>query len=99
MKLSELTPCVRCRGPLPPIWQTVRVSITMLDRQATNQTLGLAQFFQGNLALAEAMGCSSGQEIVEAPSPATFHLCQQCFLMHSINLAECAEAAPALEAP
>lgn len=93
MKLSELTPCAGCGGPLPPIWQTVRVSITMLDRQATNETLGLTQFFQGNIALAEAMGGFSGREIVEAPSPATFNLCQTCFLMRSVNIAECTENA------
>lgn len=64
MKLSELKPCAGCGGPLMINRQDIRInqffvvdsSMAMLDPKSANQTLGLAQYFQGNLQLAEIMG-------------------------------------------
>ena len=71
--------------------------MTILDRRATQETLGLTQMFHGNIALAEAMGASSGKEIIEAPEPSMFSICQNCFLSEEINLAECWDKAQVLE--
>jgi hypothetical protein len=51
LKLSELKPCAKCGGPLrkPPSiqWYVVRMCHAMLNPRATNEVLGLAQYFQG----------------------------------------------------
>lgn len=64
MKLSELRPCDKCNGPLAPSWYVIKLSQCMLDRNATNQTLGLTQMFGGNLAIAELMGSQADRAVV-----------------------------------
>ncbi len=84
MKLSELRPCDHCGGPLPPIWYYVRVSQCMLDRKATNETLGLTQML-GSLQVAEAMGARTEDAVVILGEkiPTMWNqifLCQDCAL-------------------
>jgi hypothetical protein len=57
----------------------------MLDRTATQQTLGLAQMLGGSLALAEAMGARPEEAVMvmgdKSPSLWTeIFLCQDCAL-------------------
>lgn len=61
MKLSELRPCDSCNGPLigkgptaNPLWYVVRVTQAVVSQKA-NQVMGLAQYFNGDLGLAEVM--------------------------------------------
>ena len=97
MKLSELRPCAVCHGKLVPIWQVIRVSMAALDRRNAQRVLGMTQFFDGNLALAEAITSSDDCVMVlgdKDPSMMTeFNICQTCFLKGPINLAELVEAA------
>lgn len=90
MKLSELKPCAHCGGKLPPVWYLVKVSQCMLDPQATNQTLGLAQMFQGNLALAEVMGARPDEAVKIVADELgvdwdRLFLCQDCALGLSVE--------------
>jgi len=62
MKLSELRPCDSCNGPLTGknamrsmTWYVVRVSQAMLNPRAANEVLGMTQYFQGALGMAEIM--------------------------------------------
>lgn len=56
MKLSELTPCVRCGGSIAPVFYRVTVEQHFIDPKATNQVLGINLYFGGDaLPLAEAM--------------------------------------------
>lgn len=85
MKLSELRPCDHCGGPLPPIWYIVRASQAMLDKTATNATLGLAQMFGGSLTLAEAMGSRPEEAVLVMGDKIPglwieIFLCQNCAL-------------------
>ncbi len=85
MKLSELKPCDHCGGPLPPSWWIVRVSQAMLDREATQETLGLMQMLGGSLAIAEAMGARSEEAVLVMGDKVTglwteIFLCQDCAL-------------------
>lgn len=83
MKLSELKPCACCGGKLPPIWWILKGSLCAVDRQAANETLGLAQMFQGNLALAEVMGAQPDNAVVvqgdkQPDAWSTIFLCMDC---------------------
>ena len=97
MKLSEIRPCDECGGQIAPIFYVVRSSIAMFDSKATNQTLGLMQYFGGGtagLALAEVMGGRS--EVVKIGGYederlwTEIILCQECY-MKKVNLALLAE--------
>lgn len=88
MKLSELKPCAGCGGPLLVKhigqWYVVRSSMAILNPQAANQTLGLAQFFQGSMALAEAFSPAVNDAVIICgdKEPALLdevHLCFECF--------------------
>ena len=98
MRLSELKPCAVCRSPLlkpgTGTWYVVRVSQAMLNRRAVNQTLGLTQYFQGALGLAEVFspGADDAVLIFGDKEPALLteiHICFDC--MHDKPLG------PALE--
>lgn len=52
MKLSELRPCDNCGQKIAPLFYVARVSQAMV-MPAANQVLGMTQYFNGNLALAE----------------------------------------------
>ena len=91
MKLSELKPCAQCGGKITPIWYVIRVSQAMIKPGAGNQVLGLMQILGGSLALAETMAPEADCVLVmgdQEPSLMTeLHICQECFLMGSPNLA------------
>ena len=90
MKLSELKPCAACHGKLAPIWYVMRISQAMLNPRAANQTLGLAQMFGGNLALAEVMSpqpdCVLVMGDVEPELMTEIAICQECFMMGKVEL-------------
>ena len=90
MKLSELKPCAACHGKIAPIWYVVRISQAMLNPRAANQTLGLAQMFGGNLALAEVMSpqpdCVLVMGDAEPGLMTELSICQNCFLMGKVEL-------------
>lgn len=97
MKLSELRPCDECGKQIAPIFYIVRASIAVIDAKATNQTLGLMQYFGGGsagLALAEVMGGSSDVVKIGGDEDerlwTEIFLCQKCHLK-PINLAALAE--------
>ena len=60
MKLSELRPCDGCGGKLLAdhcaTFYVITSTQAMVSARAANEVLGMTQFFQGNLALAEVMG-------------------------------------------
>lgn len=59
MKLSEMRPCDSCNGPIAPLFYVVRISVAGFNAQATNEVLGLNQFFGGHaLGLAEVFSPS-----------------------------------------
>jgi hypothetical protein len=99
MKLSMLKPCAVCGGPLPPIWQVVKVSMAALDRNATNSVLGVSQILGGSgqaLAIAEVMAPGAEEAVMIAGEKddslwAQFNVCQACYLTKNFNLAEVAE--------
>lgn len=102
MKLSELSPCASCNGPIVPIWYVLRFSVAMLDRNATNSTLGLIQHFggfgnHGSLAIAEAMSPNPDCVKVlgdEEPSlMVEVNICQNCFISKELNIAVLMESA------
>lgn len=96
MKLSEIRPCDNCGGPITPHFYVVRMSIALFNPKATNQVLGMAQYFGGHLALAELF--SPHEDVVTVAMDEKEHkvlqtelfLCQDCYL-RPVNLAELAE--------
>lgn len=52
MKLSELTPCAICGGPIAPLFYRIRVEQMMVDANAANRYLALTTMFGGSSALA-----------------------------------------------
>lgn len=62
MRLSELRPCDYCGGALTgkdgrcPVFHVVDRRLATIDPREANQVLGLTQYFQGALGLAEIMG-------------------------------------------
>lgn len=62
MKLSELRPCDYCGGPLTgkdkrcPVFHVIDRRLATIDPVEANQVLGMTQYFQGALGLAEIMG-------------------------------------------
>jgi hypothetical protein len=104
VKLSELKPCAVCKGPLPPIWYVLRMSMAFLDRKNTNAVLGLNQIFGGDaLHLAEAFAPGAEEAVVvgmdqDKELMREFHICQNCYLMKRIGLAEISEAVAVPEA-
>jgi hypothetical protein len=97
MKLSELRPCDVCGGKLAPSFYVLRMSIALISPTPTNQVLGLAQYFQGNLGLAEVFAPESDQAVVVAMDEKEhtglmqeFFVCTTCY-MAPICLAELVE--------
>lgn len=99
MKISELKPCAICRGPLPPIWYVVRMSMALLDKNATNAVLGLNQIWSGNaLGLAEVMVPGADEAVIigmdrDKELMTEIHVCSDCYLMRQVSLAELSEGA------
>ncbi len=102
MKLSEIRPCDNCGGKIVPVFQVIRFSPAVFDRQAVNETLGLAQFFGGGpgaLTLAQVMGpqgdvvyvgMDDEDKELSAGVTTELFLCQDCY-RKDINLAELAK--------
>jgi len=97
MKLSELRPCDVCGGKLAPNFYVLRMSIALISSTPTNQVLGLAQYFRGNLGLAEVFAPESDQAVVVAMDEKEhkglmqeFFVCAACYL-NLICLAELVE--------
>lgn len=93
MKLSQLRPCDQCGGQIAPMFYVVRVSMAVIT-QGANQTLGLAQYFGGNLALAETLSPEPspvmlmGEEDQELWTELL--ICQNCYT-EELNLVVLAE--------
>lgn len=86
MRLSELKPCAMCKGALrrPPAaqWYVLRMSHAMLNPQTANRVLGLTQFFQGGLGLAEAFETEKPVVILgdcEKELMHEVHICFDCW--------------------
>jgi hypothetical protein len=96
MKLSELRPCDQCGGKLAPSFYVLRLSIALISPTATNQVLGLAQYFQGNLGLAEVFAPNDNAVAVAMDEKEhtglmqEFFVCTTCY-MAPICLAELVE--------
>lgn len=90
MKLSELRPCDSCDKPIAPLFYVIRISQAMVMPTA-NQVLGLTQYFNGNLALAETMAPADDVVKVFADEAKELQyellLCTDCVMMQEINLA------------
>ena len=99
MKLSELKPCARCHGPLPPIWYVVRTSVAILDEKATRGVLGLHTMFgdsAASLRIAEVMAPAAEKAVIIAgdDKPELMNelfLCSRCYLMEDVNLCRLVE--------
>jgi len=97
MKLSQLRPCDVCGGKIAPSFYVVRTSIALFKPQATQQTLGLAQYFGGNLGLAEIFSPDEDAVVVAMDNEehkelmSEFFICQNCYLTKPIDLALLAE--------
>jgi hypothetical protein len=99
MKLSELKPCAICKGKITPMWYVLRFSQAMINPKAGNQVLGMAQYFGGisALHLAEAMSPEPDCVMIFGDADKNLmtevHICQECFLMKSVNMAMLMESA------
>jgi len=94
MKLSDLRPCDNCNGKLAPIFYILKMSVAVINPTKTNQTLGLAQQFQGNLVLAEVMGVGGEIAIGSETNPELEEiilLCNDCRNIKEISLGLLAE--------
>lgn len=76
MKLSDLTPCATCGGPIAPLFYRVTVEQILLDATAANQVLGLNTMFGGRLRLAEAM--APNDDVTKMLQTNSVILCSDC---------------------
>lgn len=94
MKLSALRPCDACGGVIAPHFYVVRTSVALIKPYEANQTLNLAQLFNGSLALAEALGPTNSVKVGGEEYPELWtelFLCTSCYLSGEHNLAVLAE--------
>lgn len=97
MKLSDLRPCDNCGGPIGQMFYVMRYSIALINPDAGNQVLGLAQMFRGSLALAEAMAPRPDCVKVAMDDPefkeltTELFICNDCFLMKPLDMAVLSE--------
>lgn len=87
MKLSELAPCKSCGGPLlskgVAQWYVLRKSAAMIRVKDANRVLGLTQFFQGSVALAEIFETSKPVMVLGDCEPVLMtevHVCYNCWV-------------------
>lgn len=78
MKLSELTPCIHCGGPVAPLFYRVSIEQCLIDATAANQVLGLVTMFGGHLAAAEAMAPNDNVTMTLQSNSGL--VCQDCLL-------------------
>lgn len=90
MKLSQVRPCDNCGQKIAPIFYVLRISQAMFLQTQTNQILGMAQYFQGALGLAEIMSSDAEAVMIFGEKDPTLmdelFLCQNC-QMSELNLA------------
>lgn len=91
MKLSELHPCDHCHGALDQHFYVVKVTHAFINARATNEVLGLNQFFQGGLKLAETFAPNDNPVAVAGEFDKSLWdellLCRDCVLKNEISLA------------
>jgi len=96
MKLSQIRPCDNCGRKIAPSFYVARFSIALFNPRATNEVLGMTQYFHGALGLAEimspradvitvAMDEAQGKELM-----VELFVCAECYLQ-PLCLAELAE--------
>lgn len=92
MKLSELKPCACCGGALlkPPAgaWYVIRQTQAMINPQEGNRVLGMTQFFQGSIGLAEQFETSKPVKIFGDMEPALMneiHICFNCWVSQKFD--------------
>jgi len=99
MKLSELRPCDRCRGPLRAsgvgCWYVVRVTQAMVSPKAAREVFGLTMILGGSLAIAEAMAPRPEEAVLvlgdeDRQLQTELLLCFDCYTAH-VPLAELVE--------
>lgn len=80
LPLSKLKPCKRCAGKMVPIFYTVELRIATIDKQDTDEVLGLNKMFGGRaLGLAEVFAPSEPIKIQKEPA-GEYHLCAECHI-------------------
>jgi hypothetical protein len=103
MKLSKIRSCDNCGGKITPSFYLVRYSIAVFNQAAINEVLGMTQYFQGALGLAEAMAPRA--DVVTVAMDESKHsalmvelfICANCYA-ERICLAEIAERLAAQQA-
>lgn len=94
MQLSELRPCAQCDGPLinpkegAMQWYVLRSSMAMIQPVAANRVLGLTQFFQGSIKLAEVFEGSKPVMILgdmDARMQDEIHICFSCWTSDAMD--------------
>ena len=83
MKLSQIRPCDNCGGPIVPIFNVVSITPAVISPRAANQVLGMSQFFQGSLALAEVFQAEEPVTLASEDGDLSglvtqIFLCQKC---------------------
>lgn len=90
MKLSELRPCDNCGGPVGTTFNILRHSIVAVNAEKANRVLGMAQFFQGHLGLAEVMGPEDNPVIIAGEfNPVLWtdlFICQDCYYQKHLSI-------------
>lgn len=86
MKLSDLKPCASCNGallkPSAGMWYVIRKTQAMLNPRDANRVLGLTQFFQGSIGLAETFETSKPVMILgdcDRELMDEVHICFECW--------------------
>lgn len=77
MKLSELTPCIVCGGPLGAVFYRVKTEQVLVDATAANQVIGLNTMFGGRLRLAETF--APRDDITTTLQTGDGLVCPDCF--------------------
>ena len=82
MKVTELSDCIVCGGPLSPVFYRVTVQQEIIDAPAMRQVAGLAVLFNGNMALATAFAPSDNISTTLQTEAA--NMCQDCYLISGV---------------
>src|SRR3990172_12388495 len=86
MKLSQLRPYDVCGGKIAPSFYVIRLSFALFKPRTTNEVLGLTQFFQGSLGLAEVFAPDQDVVVVAMDDKELqeltheFFVCQNCYI-------------------
>lgn len=95
MKLSELRPCDNCGGKIIPTFMVLRISHALFKPQAMNEVLGMTQYFQGHLELAEMFVGDESVVLVTGDEDkqlmTELFICQDCYMMKPLDIAQLVE--------